>query len=238
MSQRPRIGLTLDVDPAGATYLLKTDYADAVVAAGGLPLPLPHRPGAAAEWIDLCDALVITGGAFDVSPELYGEVRRPGCGPARPERTRAELELIELALARDLPLLGVCGGMQLLAVALGGTLHQDLAADLGLGGHEQPDPKDRPSHAVEVAPGTLLASLVGPGHLAVNSTHHQAVRAPGRGAVVSARAPDGIIEAIEVAGHRFALGVQWHPEAALRHEPRHAAIYAGLVAAARSGGRR
>jgi putative glutamine amidotransferase len=233
---RPRIGLTLDVDEAGASYLLRKAYAEAVEAAGGLPLLLTHQPGAAVEWLALCDALVVTGGAFDVPPEAYGEARRPGCGPARPERTAAELALLTLALQRDLPVLGVCGGMQLLAVALGGSLHQDLEADLGLGGHQQPPPRDVPSHAVTVAPGTLLAGLVGAGELAVNSTHHQAVREPGRGAVISARAPDGVVEAIELPGRRFALGVQWHPEA-LRGEPRHAAIYAGLVAAAATGSR-
>jgi putative glutamine amidotransferase len=237
MSRRPRVGLTLDVDEAGATYLLQKAYVEAVTAAGGLALPLPHQPGAAPELLALCDALVVTGGAFDVPPELYGEARRPACGPARPERTAAEQALLELALARDLPVLGVCGGMQLLAVVLGGALHQDLEADLGVAGHQQPAPKDAASHAVTVAPGTLLASLAGAGSLAVNSTHHQAVRDPGRGAVVAARAPDGVIEAIEVPARRFALGVQWHPEALARHEPRHAAIYAGLVAAAGGGPR-
>jgi putative glutamine amidotransferase len=238
MSRRPRVGLTLDVDEAGAAYRLQRAYVEAVAAAGGLPLPLPHQPGAAPEHLALCDALVVTGGAFDVPPELYGEARRPACGPARPERTAAEQALLELALAQDLPVLGVCGGMQLLAVVLGGTLHQDLEADLGLAGHQQRPPREAPSHAVTVAPGTLLASLVGAGPLAVNSTHHQAVREPGRGVVVSARAPDGVIEAIEVPARRFALGVQWHPEAVAHHEPRHAAIYAGLVAAAAGRGRR
>jgi putative glutamine amidotransferase len=191
--------------------------------------------GLAGALLELCDGLVVTGGAFDVPPELYGEPRRPGCGPTRPERTAFELEVLKLALARDLPLLGVCGGMQLLAVARGGTLYQDLATDLGLGGHEQPAPKDRPSHAVRIEAGSRLAELIGASSLQVNSTHHQAVRDPGAGVTISARADDGLVEAIELEGHRFALGVQWHPESAARHEPRHAALYAGLVAAAREG---
>ena len=232
MSPRPRIGLTLDVDEAGATYLLKRAYAEAVAAAGGLALPLPHHPGEVPELLALCEALVVTGGDFDIEPGLYGERRRPGCGPARGERTAFELALVRLALARGVPVLGVCGGMQLLAVALGGTLHQDLEADLGLGGHQQPASKDRPSHPVVVEPGTLLAGLVGAGELAVNSTHHQAVREPGRGVVVSARAPDGVIEAIEVPAQPFALGVQWHPEALASRDPRQAAILRGLVLAA------
>jgi putative glutamine amidotransferase len=233
VSRRPRIGLTLDVGEEGLAYRLPRAYADAVAAAGGLPLPLTHELGLAGALFELCDGLVVTGGAFDVPPERYGEVRRPGCGPTRPERTDFELELLRLALARDLPLLGVCGGMQLLAVARGGTLYQDLSTDLGLGGHEQPAPKDRPSHAVRVEAGSRLAGLVGAAPLPVNSTHHQAVREPGAGVTVSARAEDGLIEAIELHDRRFALGVQWHPESAIRHEPRHAALYAGLVAAAR-----
>lgn len=229
----PRIGLTLDLSEDGRRYLLKREYADAVAAAGGLPVLLPHAAGEAllAQVAGL-DGLVVTGGAFDVPPELYGEARRPGCGPLKPARTEAELRVLRAALSAGLPVLGVCGGMQLLAVAHGATLWQDLASEAGKPGHEQPAPKDLPSHEVAVAPGTLLARLVGAGALRVNSTHHQAVREPGPLAV-AARAPDGLVEAVELPGHRFALGVQWHPEAVLRHEPRHARIYQGLVAAAR-----
>jgi putative glutamine amidotransferase len=232
----PRIGLTLDAgDGEGdGHYLLKRAYVEAVVAAGGLPLLLPHEPALAEEHLALLDGLVVTGGAFDVPPELYGEARRPGCGPTRPERTAAELRLLQGALAAGLPVLGVCGGMQLLAVARGGTLFQDLVCDAGLARHEQAPPKDVPSHSVQVLAGTWLASLVGAGPLPVNSTHHQGVRTTGDGVKVAATAPDGLIEAIELDGEVFALGVQWHPEAALRHEPRHAAIYRGLVEAARS----
>jgi putative glutamine amidotransferase len=228
---RPRIGLTLD-DRDGS-YVLRQAYVEAVVAAGGLPLLLPHQPALAAEHAAGLDGLVVTGGAFDVPPELYGEARRPSCGPTRPERTAAELALLLAALQAGLPVLGVCGGMQLMAVARGGTLFQDLVSDAGLGGHEQPAPKDVPSHQVQVLDGTWLATLVGAGPLGVNSTHHQGLRTTGDGVKVAATAPDGLIEAIEIDGATFAIGVQWHPEAAVRHEPRHAAIYRGLVEAAR-----
>ncbi|HEX9050498.1 MAG TPA: gamma-glutamyl-gamma-aminobutyrate hydrolase family protein [Anaeromyxobacter sp.] len=237
MTTRPRIGLTLDVDDARTRYGLGTPYVDAVIAAGGLPILLPHAKDAAAAYLALLDGLVVTGGAFDVPPELYGEPRRAVCGPTRPERTAFEKDLLEAALAARLPVLGVCGGMQLLNVVRGGTLHQDLAADADVRGHEQPAPKDVPSHEVAVAPGTLLADLVGAGPLRVNSTHHQAVRDPGQGVLVSARAADGVVEGIELPDLPFALGVQWHPEAALRHEERHAAIYRGLVRAARDARR-
>jgi putative glutamine amidotransferase len=234
---RPRVGLTLDVDRGGARYALEARYVDAVLAAGGLPILLPHAREAAGAYLALLDALVVTGGAFDVPPELYGETRRDACGALEPERTAFEKDLLEAALAARLPVLGVCGGMQLMNVVRGGTLHQDLPADTGVVGHEQPAPKDVPSHDAIVAPGTHLASLVGAGPLPVNSTHHQAVKEPGAGVLVSARAPDGVVEAIELPDLPFAVGVQWHPEAAVRHEPRHAAIFRGLVQAAREARR-
>jgi putative glutamine amidotransferase len=237
MTPRPRIGLTLDADEGGRRYELQKSYVDAVLAAGGLPILLPHAQDAAAAYLALLDGLVVTGGAFDVPPELYGQARRPVCGTTRPERTAFEKDLLEAALAARLPVLGVCGGMQLMNVVRGGTLYQDLAADAGISGHEQPPPKDAPSHDAVVAAGTHLAALVGPGPLPVNSTHHQAVRDPGQGVLVSARAPDGVIEAIELPDQPFALGVQWHPEAVARHEPRHAALYRGLVQAARDARR-
>lgn len=237
MTSRPRIGLTLDADAAHARYELRASYVDAVLAAGGLPILLPHVPEAAGAYLALVEGLVVTGGAFDVPPELYGEARRKECGPCKPERTAFERDLLEAALAARLPVLGVCGGMQLLNVVRGGTLYQDLVADAGLGGHEQPAPKDVPSHAVAVVPGTQLAALVGGGTLRVNSTHHQAVREPGAGVLVSGRAPDGVVEAIELPDLPFAVGVQWHPEAVLRHDARQAALYRGLVAAARDARR-
>ena len=237
MTPRPRIGLTLDADDSGGRYELKASYVDAVIAAGGLPILLPHAQDAAAAYLALLDGLVLTGGAFDVPPELYGEARRASCGLSKPARTAFEKDLLEAALASRLPVLGVCGGMQLLNVVRGGTLYQDLAADAGLTGHEQPAPKDVPSHEALVAGGTHLAALVGPGPLPVNSTHHQAVKDPGQGVLVAARAPDGVIEAIELPDLPFALGVQWHPEAVVRHDARHLALYRGLVQAARDGRR-
>ena len=237
MTPRPRVGLTLDADASGSRYELKSSYVEAVLAADGLPILLPHARDAAAAYLALLDALVVTGGAFDVPPELYGEARRAGCGPSKPERTAFEKDLLEAALAARLPVLGICGGMQLMNVVRGGTLYQDLTADAGLGSHEQPAPKDVPSHEAVVAAGTHLAALVGAGPLRVNSTHHQAVKDPGQGVLVSARAPDGVVEAIELPDLPFALGVQWHPEAVLRHDGRQLALFRGLVQAARDGRR-
>jgi putative glutamine amidotransferase len=233
MSRRPRIGISLDVDDGKGRYELKRTYVDAVLGAGGLPILLPFvAPEVADEYFDALDGLVLSGGAFDVPPFLYGEEPRPACGPLVPERTDTELRLLRSAIEGGLPLLGVCGGMQLLNVALGGSLHQDLPTDLGIRIHQQPAPKDVPSHDVEVVAATRLAALTGAGRLRVNSTHHQAVKSVAPGLLVSARAPDGVIEGIELPGHPFAVGIQWHPESALRHEPRHASLYQGLVRAA------
>ena len=237
--RRPRIGLTLDVDPDGQRYEIKQVYVEAVSSAGGLPVLLPHAGAVAGAYLALLDGLVVTGGAFDIPPELYGEARRQACGPSRPERTRFEKEVLEAALATGLPVLGICGGMQLLNVVRGGTLYQDLPTDAGIEGHEQPAPKDRPTHAVKVAAGSLLWRLLGAGvpEHRVNSTHHQAVKEPGTGVLVAATAPDGVVEAIELPDLPFAIGVQCHPEAVLKHDPRQAGLFAGLVEAAR-GGRR
>lgn len=230
---RPCIGLTVDADETGREYRLARAYAEAVLAAGGLPVPIAARDeSAAGAYLALCQGIVITGGAFDIPPERYGDARRACCGRENPARTAFEWALCEAALAGQVPLLGVCNGMQLMNVVRGGTLYQDLAEDLGVQGHEQPPPRDAPSHAVDIVPDSLLARLVGKEPLAVNSTHHQAVRRAGAGVLVSGRAPDGVVEAIELPDLPFALGVQWHPERALAHEPRHLGLWRGLVEAA------
>jgi putative glutamine amidotransferase len=236
MAGRPRIGVTLDVDDGARRYEIKQAYVDAVLGAGAVPVLLPPADRVAAAFLAMIDGLIVTGGAFDIPPELYGEARRDACGPVKEARTRFEKELLEAALAAALPVLGICGGMQLMNVVRGGTLHQDLVADTGLQGHEQPPPKDVPTHAIKVPAGTLLWRLIGlgvPEHR-VNSTHHQAVKTPGTGVLVAATAPDGVVEAIELPDLPFAVGVQWHPEALAKHDDRHAGIFAGLAEAARS----
>ena len=237
---RPVIGVTPDVGestsrpgrPALPVYELKQAYADAVLAAGGLPVVLAYTddPSAVEEALSLCDGLVITGGAFDIPAELYGAIPGARMGPLKPGRTAFEQRLLRAALAADVPVLGICGGMQLLAVEAGGTLYQDIAHEVpsGLDHEQRHDPRE-PSHAAKIVPGCLLAAIVGASHIEVNSTHHQAVKDPGR-AKVSAVALDQVVEAIELPG-RFALGVQWHPELIGSHE--HLALYRALVDRAR-----
>jgi putative glutamine amidotransferase len=239
-SGRPRIGITCDfdtyADKRGGTfgrYQLGELYVNAVVEAGGEPWLLAHLgEDSAPSVLEVVDGLVISGGAADVPPAFYGEEVRSGMGPMREQRSRFERALALLALERDLPLLGVCGGMQLLNVAAGGSLFQDLRERQGTGEHQQAHNKTEPQHAVEVAPGSLLARLTESTHLEVNSTHHQMVRRVGAALRPCAAAPDGVVEGIEAPARHFILGVQWHPESmAARGEQR--AIYRGLIEAAR-----
>jgi putative glutamine amidotransferase len=231
------IGVTLDAEQPGGYskypwYALRRNYAEAIAGAGGLPVTLPHDAALAADYLDHIEALVVTGGAFDVDPALYGDGERHATVTLKEGRTAAELALVRGALAREMPVLGICGGQQLLAVALGGTLIQHIpdAVPDALA-HEQPNPRHEPGHAVTITPGTLLHQIVGTTEMRVNSAHHQAVRHPGRFAVVNAIAPDQVVEGIEDPRHRFCLGVQWHPEFLI--DPGDRRIFDALIAACR-----
>ena len=176
---------------------------------------------------------MVTGGAFDVDPALYGAIDRHDTVTTKDRRTAFELAVLNGFLAADRPVLGICGGQQLLNVALGGTLIQHIPdAVMDCLVHEQPNPRTEPGHGVEVVADTLLHRLGGSaGTLEVNSAHHQAAGDVGDGVVVSGRAPDGVIEAIEVPDKRFCLGVQWHPE--YRISAADDAIFAALIDACR-----
>ena len=233
---KPLIGVTLDSEQPGGYsaypwYALRANYADALAGAGALPVALPHDPGLAADWLDRIAGLVVTGGAFDVDPALYGDGARHPTVSLKASRTAAELALVQGALRRRMPVLGICGGQQLLAVALGGTLIQHIPDSVaGALEHEQPNPRHQAGHDVSVVPGTRLAAIVGSAIMRVNSAHHQAVASPGARATVNARAPDGVVEGIEDPGHPFALGVQWHPEFLI--DPGDRRIFDAFVAAA------
>ena len=230
----PLIGITLDAEQPGGYskypwYALRQNYADAITASGGLPVALPHNDQAEA-YLDRIDALVVTGGAFDVDPSMYGDTDTHTTVSLKAGRTAAEMALVRGALARGKPILGICGGEQLLTVALGGTLIQHIPDSVpDTLAHEQPNPRHEAGHEISIVPGTLLHRIVGADHMAVNSAHHQAVRSPGPRAVVNATAPDGVIEGIEDPSRRFCLGVQWHPEFHIDRGDR--AIFDALIGA-------
>lgn len=239
MAHRPVIGVTLDSETAQTYskypwYAVRQNYCDAVVAAGGLPIALPHEPDQAAAYLDRIDGLIVTGGAFDVDPALFGAAERHATVITKDRRTAFELAMARGALARDMAVLGICGGQQLLHVVLGGALIQHIPdAVPGALAHEQPNPRHEPGHTISVVPGTLLHRIVGAETMQVNSAHHQAAADEPEGVVVNARAEDGVIEGIEAPAHRFCLGVQWHPE--FRISDGDAAIFAALIQATLMG---
>lgn len=234
----PVIGITLDrEEPGGYSKFpwlaLRENYARAVAEAGGLPVLLPHQPDRIDEYLDLVHGLIVSGGAFDIDPALFGASERHATVTTKDARTAFELGITRRALERETPILGICGGQQLLHVALGGTLIQHIPDEVpGALAHEQPNPRDEPGHRVRILPGTRLHGIVGADELAVNSAHHQAAKDVPVGVRVSAVADDGVIEAIEAADKRFCIGVQWHPEFSLSEGDRH--LFAAFVDAARS----
>jgi putative glutamine amidotransferase len=233
---RTVIGLTLDHEPPGGYsqypwYAIRENYCSAVAHAGGLPVLLPHDPERAESYLDLIAGLVVTGGGFDVDPALFGaDIRHPSVR-TKDRRTAFELAAVRGALARGMPVLGICGGEQLLAVALGGTLVQHIPDEIADAlPHRQPNPRNEPGHRVRIVAGTLLARITDADSLAVNSAHHQAVKTAGPGLVIDALAEDGVVEGIEDPRRPFCLGVQWHPEFALSDGDRR--IFRAFVEAA------
>lgn len=214
---RPVIGVctALELASWGAwevqANLSPRTYSVAIARAGGLPVLLPADDASAEapdELLDLVDALLLAGGS-DVDPGSYGARPRAETGTTWPERDRFELALAHRAIERDVPLLGVCRGMQVLNVAYGGTLEQHLE---GTGVH-RPTPGAFSEHEVMLEPGSLAARSVGADRTTVKSHHHQGVAVLGEGLMVSGRAaPDDLVEAVEDPSHRHVLGVLWHPE--------------------------
>ncbi len=216
----PVIGITLDSESGGADeyskfpwYALRHNYISSVVKAGGLPLLLPHEPDLLEIYADDIDGLLIPGGNFDVDPSMYGATTTHDTVTTKDDRTSFEMAILQGAMKRDVPVLGICGGQQLLHVALGGKLVQHIPDSYKDPlPHEQPNPRDEVGHDVKIVEGTLLHDIIGETHIQVNSAHHQAVENEPAGVKINAHAPDGVIEGIEATNMSFCLGVQWHPE--------------------------
>jgi len=214
---RPLVGITTYVTPAawGAweldAALLPVDYVRAVERAGGRPLLVPPSPDGVEETLDALDGVIFSGGS-DLDPELYGQEAHPETTGVVADRDRAELALLEAALARDMPVLAICRGSQVLNVARGGDLVQHLPEVVGDEKHKH-TPGVFADHDVSVERETRLGAVLGGEHAPVKSHHHQGFGRVGEGLRVAARAEDGTVEAVEDPSARFALGVLWHPEA-------------------------
>ena len=212
-------------------------YLRAVELAGGAAVVLvPSEDDDRLRSVfDRLDGLVLSGGG-DVAPSNYGEEHSDLLWYVDERRDRAELALARWALAESLPLLAICRGIQVLNVAAGGTLYQDVGTQIS-GALTHPTLAGRPmasmAHTVDVDQNSQLADIFGAGQIGVNSAHHQAAKSVGRGLVVTARAPDGVIEGLEDRSHPFCVGVQWHPEAMIEAHPVHRRLFEALVAAAR-----
>lgn len=220
MNQQPVIGLTSARMFMEGTFLngipkasVNTDYIDAVIKAGGIPISLPPVCGLPEirRYVELCDGILVTGG-MDVSPILYHELPHSQCGSFDLEMDRTHITLIHETIRADKPLLGICRGMQLINVALGGTLYQDIPAQCpDCGGHSFAHVRSDAVHTVTLEEGSPLHQIYGCTELEVNSIHHQSVKDPGTGVKLCAVAPDGVAEGLWVPGKKI-TAVQWHPE--------------------------
>jgi putative glutamine amidotransferase len=248
---KPVIGLVADTDRRGAQVLhtVQQKYLEAVTAgAAAIAVVLPARIDAeGGAWtdpddfgriLDRLDGLVLTGAVSNIEPRQYGRAAAAGGSPADPWRDAVALPLGRMAVARGLPVLGICRGLQELNVALGGTLHQAVHAAGPYADHREPESaplaeKYAPRHEVRLTAGGLLARLAGADTARVNSLHGQGIDELAPGAAVEAVAPDGLVEAFRIPGPRFALAVQWHPEWEFRTDPLSRALFRALGEAAR-----
>jgi putative glutamine amidotransferase len=230
----PLIGITADSDKISGqpSFIIKESYVAAVEDSGGVPFLLcPVRSEAAvSSFVSLIDGLLISGGGFDIDPKLYGEEPHPGLGKTLPDRTDFEIKLLREAVEKKVPILGICGGHQLINVYFGGTLYQDIPSQYkGAINHKQPTPSDNPYHSINIYPSTRLLRIAGTDSTVVNSTHHQSIKKIGNNLKISSVAEDGIIEAIEYDGDDFIVGVQWHPERLYSKEPASQKIFADFI---------
>lgn len=246
MTRRPIIGIPTQTlhsiegipEALPESWVMNQRYSRVVAAAGGVPvmIPLLEDERSLRALYDLTDGLLIPGGV-DLDPATYGESPLPTCGRLDPARDRVELQFARWAIAEGKPLFGLCRGLQIVNVALGGTLYQDIATQRGDAIKHDYFPtagfaRDHVAHPVAVTAGSRLDALVGAASIGVNSMHHQAVKDLAPGLVTTAVAPDGVVEALESSGEQFVLGVQWHPESLTDRDPRMHRLLSGFVQAA------
>lgn len=241
---KPIIGITPDFNPGNRedmggtepTYFLRARYLQAVQDAGGVPVVLPLVRGVTQQefLLQRLDGLLVTGSGSDLSPELYGERQRHPFKRMSEDRAHLELGLSKLAFRHALPTLGICGGMQSMNVALGGTLIQDIPSQLPRTIQHRPQKSaTKTVHLIHIEPNSLLRRIARKSSIPVNSSHHQSVKSVPSSLQVTAHASDGVIEAIEASTHPFWLGVQWHPEYLYRQDAIQKRIFFALIKAAR-----
>ncbi len=206
-------------------------YIEAIQAFNGSPLILPSIPKKKEilKYLSVIDGLLLTGGG-DIGPLIYGDNPRKELGSVDPDRDEFEYEIIKLAMERDLPILGICRGAQILNVSAGGDLYQNIYSEVeGVIKHYQNAPRWAGTHNIEIESGSQLKDMIGEENVAVNSFHHQAIKEVAPGFNVSARAQDQIIEGIECQGLSFVIGVQWHPETMWKKHPIFKNLFKSLV---------
>jgi putative glutamine amidotransferase len=235
---RPLIGITVGPDRIRTGFVsVRSDYVKAVEAAGGMPLLLaPMSPKDTGPLLERLDGIVLSGGE-DVDPEWYGQALHPTVTEVTPERDHFEIALAREALSRDRPLLAICRGQQVLNVATGGTLIQDVPSIVsGAVDHDPKRERWELAHHVRVLPGSRLRRILGEDEVAVNSFHHQVVQDLGAGLVASAWSiGDELVEGVEAPDRRFVVGVQWHPESLWDRRPSFQSLFEALVSASADG---
>jgi len=232
---QPLIGISCSYDEDLGRFYLPGGYIESVIKAGGVPVILPGAGSikTVSPYFAVIKGLILAGGG-DVDPTHFNEEPLPGLGEITPERDRFEMMLVKNALRVNLPILGICRGIQVLNVACGGTLVQHIP--LGIKRplkHSQSAPRWYPTHKVLIEKSSSLGEIFKKNSIRVNSFHHQAVRDPGPGLSISAVSNDGIIEGIEHPGHRFVIGVQWHPECMVEKDKYSRLLFKAFVEAAR-----
>tara|TARA_Y100001970_G_C14020460_1_gene743216 strand:+ start:97 stop:810 length:714 start_codon:yes stop_codon:yes gene_type:complete len=215
--KKPLIGITLDSEEPGQYskfpwYALRKNYLDSIYEYGGIPIPLFHNNELINDLSNKLDGLILTGGNFDIDPKIYGK-KILGSRLIKNIRTKFEINIFNKFLYNKKPILGICGGEQLINVACGGTLIQDIDSEISTSiNHEQKNPRNETSHLVKITKDTKLFKIIKKNEILVNSAHHQSVNILGKSLVKSALAEDKIVEAIEHKYHPWCIGVQWHPE--------------------------
>lgn len=243
MSPRPIIGITTQtLEPIPGElprcWVMSQRYVDVLTSVGALPwvIPLSHDMATLRAIYEQLDAVFLPGGV-DMDPDQYSESRLPECGVTDADRDRVEVALVRWAMADRKPVLAVCRGVQVLNVAAGGTLYQDLAewCEAAIKHDYWPmEVKQRQDlvHEVSIEDGTQLASIIGAGSATVNSMHHQGIKKLAEGLVVNALAPDGLIEGVEGADDGYLIGVQWHPEELVESDPAMRRLFESFIESA------